>query len=105
MPNLRAVMAAALLLAATSALAQETSPPSPGAAEPGLSFRMVDDSADAAAHAGEAQAGFKDRTLWLESEAPITGRMVAASSSAAAMTARRFGMRRSPQRPQARPWP
>ena len=79
MPNLRAVIAAALLLAATSALAQETSPPSPGAAEPGLSFRIVDDSADAAAHAGEAQAGFKDQTLWLESEAPITGRMVASA--------------------------
>lgn len=80
MPNPRAAMAVALLLvAAPPAFAQEATPPSPGAAGPGLSFRMVDDSADAAAHAGEVQAGFKEQMLWLEAEAPITGKMIASA--------------------------
>ena len=79
MPCLRVVAAAALLLAATPAFAQESSPPFPGAADAGLSFRMIDDSTDPAAHAGEAQASFKDQVLWLEAEVPLTGKMVASA--------------------------
>ena len=78
MPNLSAAIAVALLLVATPALSQDTPPP-PAAGGSGLSFRMVDESADAGQHPGEAQAGFKDQTFWLESEAPITGRMVASA--------------------------
>ncbi len=80
MPTPRAALAVALLLvAATPAFAQETTTQPPAAAGQGLSFRMVDDSTDVAAHAGEAQAGFRDQVLWLEAEVPITGKMVASA--------------------------
>ena len=80
MPIPRAgALAALLLVAGAPVLAQETAPPSPAVAGPGLSFRMVDDSADPSTHASEAQAGFKDQVLWLEAETPITGKMVASA--------------------------
>ena len=75
-----ALAATALLLAvSTQAWAQEPPAPAPGADGPGLSFRLVDDAPDPAAHAGEIQASFKDQVIWLEPEAPITGRMVASA--------------------------
>jgi preprotein translocase subunit SecD len=58
--------------------APSTAPPVTADAS-GLSFRLVDESADPAAHAGETQVTFRDKVLWLEVEAPITGRMVASA--------------------------
>ena len=95
MPGERLAAAAALLLMATSAHAQDlpatvpapssapasgpSSAPAPAADASGLSFRLVDEAADPAAHAGETQVSFRDQVLWLEIETPITGRMVASA--------------------------
>src|SRR4051812_8281987 len=83
MPAPSAAAAAMLFLIATPVLAQEAPGPTPAPVsaveEAGLSFRLVDETSDAAAHAGETQIAFKDQVLWLEAETPITGRMVAAA--------------------------
>ena len=54
-------------------------PRGPAGASLGVSFRLVDDSGDAAAHAGETRVDFRDGQLWLEPDAAISGDMVASA--------------------------
>jgi preprotein translocase subunit SecD len=81
MPVLKIAALAALLVVAPPALAQESTGPAsiPTADSAGLSFRLVDESADPASHSQETQVTFKDQVLWLEVETPITARMVASA--------------------------
>ncbi len=82
MPSPGVLAATALLLAVSTQVRAQEPPalaPATSADSPGLSFRLVDDAPDPAAHAGEIQASFKDQLIWLEADAPITGRMVASA--------------------------